>query len=114
MCEILILGTHTMSIRFCLKTRYDTSDVAQVLRSRSGCQYFARQVHTLAQALQTISITWPFTVWGLDLLGPFKKAPRGSTHLLVTVDKFTKWVKVKYLAKFGTKQAIDFIQDNIF
>jgi hypothetical protein len=51
MCEILILGTHTMSIRFCLKTRYDTSDVAQVVRSRSGCQYFARQVHTLAQAL---------------------------------------------------------------
>jgi hypothetical protein len=26
--------------------------------------------------MQTIPITWPFTVWGLDLVGPLKKAPR--------------------------------------
>jgi hypothetical protein len=36
------------------------------------------------------------------------------THLLVAVDKFTKWVKVKPLAKIGSKQAVDFIQDIIF
>jgi hypothetical protein len=53
-------------------------------------------------------------VWGLDLLGPFKKAPRGLTHLLITVDKFTKLIKVKPLAKIGSKQATDFIQDIIF
>jgi hypothetical protein len=28
-------------------------------------------------------------VWGLELLRHFKKAPRGLTHLFVTVDKFT-------------------------
>jgi hypothetical protein len=33
-----------------------------------------------------IPITWPLAVWGLDLLGPFKKAPRGLTHLLIVVD----------------------------
>jgi hypothetical protein len=53
-------------------------------------------------------------VWGLDLLGPFKKAPRGLTHLLVAVDKFTKWFEAKPLAKIGSKQAVDFIQDIIF
>jgi HEAT repeat protein len=36
------------------------------------------------------------------------------THLLVVVDKFTKWVQAKALAKIGSKQAIDFIQDIIF
>jgi hypothetical protein len=50
-----------------------------------------------------IPITWPFTVWGLDLLRPFKKAPEGLTHLLITVDKFTKWVEAKPLAKIGSK-----------
>jgi hypothetical protein len=71
-------------------------------------------IHALAQELQTIPITWPFTVWGMDLLGSFKKALRGLTHLLVAVNKFTKWIKAKPLAKIGSKQAVDFIQDIIF
>jgi hypothetical protein len=50
----------------------------------------------------------------LDLLGPFKNAPDGFTHLLVVVDKFTKWIEVKPLAKIGSKQAVDFIEDIIF
>jgi hypothetical protein len=57
-----------------------------------------------------IPITWPFAVWGLNLLGIFKKAPGGLTHLLVMVDKFTKWVEEKPLAKIGSKQDVDFNQ----
>jgi hypothetical protein len=60
-----------------------------------------RQIHAIAQELQTIPITWMFFVWGMDLLGPFKKTPRGMTHLLVVVDKFTKWIEVKPLDKIG-------------
>jgi hypothetical protein len=71
--------------------------------SYRGCQYFARQIHVLAQELQTIPITWQFVVWGLDLLGPFKKAPEGLTHLLDAVNKFTKWIEAKNLAKIGSK-----------
>jgi hypothetical protein len=56
-----------------------------------------------------ISITWPFAVWGLDLLGPFRKAPRALTYLLVVVDKFINWVKALHLAKISSKQAVDFI-----
>jgi hypothetical protein len=41
--------------------------------------------------------------------GTFKKAPEGLTHLLIMVDKFTKWAEVKPLAKIGSKQAVDFI-----
>jgi hypothetical protein len=29
-------------------------------------------------------------VWGLDMVGPLKKALNGFTHLLIAVDKFTK------------------------
>jgi hypothetical protein len=31
----------------------------------------------------------------LDLVGPFKKAKGRFTHIFITVDKFTKWVKAK-------------------
>ena len=43
-----------------------------------------------ASALKTIPIAWPFAVWGLDMVGPFKMARGGLTRLLVAVDKFTK------------------------
>jgi hypothetical protein len=69
--------------------------MVQIVRSCKGCQYFARQVHTPSQELQIIPIAWPFSVWGLDLLGPFKKAFGGFTHLLVMVDKFTKWIEAR-------------------
>jgi hypothetical protein len=48
-------------------------------------------------------------VWGPDLLGPFKKALRGLTHLLITVNKFTKWIEVKPLAKISSNLAVNFI-----
>jgi transposase InsO family protein len=50
----------------------------------------------------------------MDPLGPFKKAPGGLTHLLVMVDKFTKWIEVKPLAKIDSRQSVNFIQDIIF
>jgi hypothetical protein len=53
-------------------------------------------------------------VWGLDLLGAFKKASEGLTHLLVEIDKFTKWIEARPLAKIGSKKAVNFIQDIIF
>jgi hypothetical protein len=61
-----------------------------------------------------IPMTWPFTVWALELLGPLKKASGGLTHLLVVVNEFTKWIEAKPLAKIGSMQAVDFILDIIF
>jgi hypothetical protein len=51
-----------------------------------------------AQALQTLPMTWPFAVWGLDMVGPFEKALGGYTHLFVAIDKFTKWIEVHPLS----------------
>jgi hypothetical protein len=53
-------------------------------------------------------------MWGLDLFGPFKKVLGGLTHLLVTIDKFTMWIKARPLAKIDSKKGVNFIQDIIF
>jgi hypothetical protein len=55
------------------------TDATRIVRTCEGCQFYARQAHLPAQALQTIPITWPFAVWGLDLVGPLQKAPGGCT-----------------------------------
>ena len=39
-----------------------------------ACQFLSKQHHLPAQQLQTIPVTWPFACWGLDMIGPFKKA----------------------------------------
>ena len=45
------------------------------------------------------------------MVGPFKTARGGLTHLLVAVDKFTKWVEAKPIKKLNGPTAVTFIAD---
>ena len=87
------------------------ADADELVRTCQGCQMYARQPHVPATELKTIPITWPFAVWGLDMVGPLKKASRGFTHLLVAVDKFTKWVEAKPIRKLDGATALKFVKD---
>jgi hypothetical protein len=89
------------------------ADATRIVRTYQGCQFYARQTHLPAQALQTIPITWPFAVWGLDLVGPLQKAPGGYTHLLVAIDKFSKWTEVRPLNSIRSEQAVAFFTNII-
>jgi hypothetical protein len=73
------------------------ANATRIVRSYRGCQFYTRQMHLSTQALQTIPITWLFAVWGLDLVGPLQMAPGGFKHLLVAIDKFSKWIEVRPL-----------------
>ena len=48
------------------------------------------------------------------MVGPFKKAPSGFTHLLVAVDKFTKCVEAKLVRKCDGKTATKFLRELIY
>jgi transposase InsO family protein len=67
-----------------------------------------------AHALQMIPVTWPFAVWGLDIVGPLRKAPGGYTHLLVAIDKFSKWVEVCPITNLRAEQAVTFFTDIVY
>jgi hypothetical protein len=69
-----------------------------------ACQFHAKQIHQPAQELQTIPLTWPFAVWGLDILGPFPRAQGGYRYLYVAIDKFTKWVEVEPVCTIPASQ----------
>jgi hypothetical protein len=51
---------------------------------------------------------------GLDMIKPFKKAQGGYIHVLVAIDKFTKWIEYKPIASLTSAKAVEFIQDMIF
>jgi ribonuclease HI len=42
-------------------------DAAEMVKSCEACQFHAKQIHQPAQELQTIPLTWPFAVWGLEM-----------------------------------------------
>jgi hypothetical protein len=50
-------------------------------------------------------------MWGLDAVGPFRTAPGGYKHILVAVNKFTKWIEVRPVAKVTSEEAAKFIRD---
>ncbi|KAK1620063.1 hypothetical protein QYE76_025580 [Lolium multiflorum] len=63
-----------------------------------------------AQELKTIPITWPFAVWGLDMVGKLKRSsPGGFEYLLVAVDKFSKWIEAKPVRKADGATALKFV-----
>jgi ribonuclease HI len=90
------------------------SDAAELVQRCEACQFLSKQQHLPTQQLHTIPITWPFACWGLDMIGPFKKAQGGYTHILVAIDKFTKWIEYKPIASLTSAKAVEFIQDIIF
>ena len=50
-------------------------------------------------------------VLGLDLIGPLKRVPGSYTHLLVVVDKFSKWIEARPISAIRSEQAVLFFLD---
>jgi hypothetical protein len=89
-------------------------DASEIVRTCEGCQFYARKTNLPAHTLQTIPVIWPFAVWGLDIVGPLRKAPGGYTHLLVAIDKFSKWVEVRPITNLRAEQVVMFFTDIIY
>jgi hypothetical protein len=84
-------------------------DAAEMVKRCEACQFHAKQIHQPVRELQTIPLTWPFAVWGLDILGPFPRAQGGYRYLCVAIDKFTKWVEVEPVCTILARSAVKFI-----
>lgn len=52
---------------------------------------------------------WPFVQWGIDLIRPLPRGQEATTHVIVAIDYFTKWVKVKVLNRVTKKKTTDFV-----
>jgi hypothetical protein len=90
------------------------ADASEIVRTCEGCQLYARKTNLPTHTLQTIPVTWPFAVWGLDIVGPLRKVPGGYTYLLVAIDKFSKWVEVRPITNLRAEQAVMFFIDIIY
>jgi hypothetical protein len=47
-----------------------------------------------------------FACWGLDMIEPLTTMPGGFTHVLVAIDKFTKWIEYKPIAMISADRVV--------
>jgi transposase InsO family protein len=64
--------------------------------------------------LQIIPPSWPFVVWGLDIVGSFPHAVGGYWFLYVAIDKFTKCPEATLVVKINKQSVVKFIKSIIY
>jgi hypothetical protein len=89
------------------------ANVEKLVRHYDGCQFFMKRIHVPAHEIQTIPASWPFACWGLDMIGPFKPAPRNFKCMFVMIDKFSKWIEYMPLTKASSEKAVKFLHQII-
>ena len=82
---------------------------AEYVKKCRSCQENGPLIHQPPTNLQTISASWPFAKWGMNILGPFPPATGQRRFLIVAVDYFTKWIEAEPLAKITAAHVQNFM-----
>ena len=56
---------------------------------------------------------WPFTQWGLDIIGPLPRALGNKKFLIVATDYFTKWIETEPLSHIRDMDAKRFLWKSV-
>ncbi|RVW46364.1 Pro-Pol polyprotein [Vitis vinifera] len=88
-------------------------DATAYVQKCDKCQRYAPIPHVPSAALKSVSGPWPFTQWGMDIVGPLPAAPAQKKFLLVATDYFSKWVEAEAYASIKDKDVTKFVWKNI-
>ncbi|GKV52999.1 hypothetical protein SLEP1_g59549, partial [Rubroshorea leprosula] len=88
-------------------------DAQNYVKKCPTCQFNADDIHMPGEMLSSLTSPWPFTQWGVDLLGPFVKGKGSCTFLVVAVDYFTKWIEAKPLSTTTERKIEEFLFNSI-
>ena len=90
------------------------SDCCKFVKKYHKCQIYADKIHIPPTLLNVISSPWPFSMWGIDMIGMIEpKALNGHRFILVAIDCFTKWVEAASYANVTKQVIVRFIKNQI-
>jgi len=85
-------------------------DAQQFVKRCLQCQRHGDLIHELAHELQPIITPWPFSQWGLDLIGKtHPTSSNGHKFIITAIEYFTKWVEAIPMTYIMGKQISKFI-----
>ncbi|KAA3484371.1 RNA-directed DNA polymerase (Reverse transcriptase), Ribonuclease H [Gossypium australe] len=108
-----VFGTHangfTMArqiMRFGYYWSTMESDCISYAKKCHKCQIYRDKIHVPPSPLHIMTSPWPFSMWGMDVIGPISpKASNGHRFIFVVIEYFTKWVEAALYANV-TKSAV--------
>ncbi|PKI74776.1 hypothetical protein CRG98_004794 [Punica granatum] len=77
-------------------------------REQKPLPQYAKSVGGPLTELTPILVTWPFSTWGIDIMGPLPLAFGGRKFIVMFVEYFSKWVEVDAVASICEKAIIKF------
>jgi transposase InsO family protein len=86
----------------------------EVITKCKDCQFFQKQTTKHANPLRTIDLSWPFAIWGIEIVGVLPRAPGGFRFLFVTIDTFTKWMKAMPVVNITQEAVVKFLHSIIY
>jgi hypothetical protein len=89
-------------------------DAFEVVKKCRYCQFFQKKMMKHANPLQPIDISWPFAVWGIDIVGILPRAPSDFRYLYIGIDTFTKWMEAMPAVNLTQEAAVKFLQSIIY
>ena len=90
------------------------NDCINYVRKCHKCQIYADKIHVPPTSLNVMVSSWPFSMWGMDMIGPItSKASNGHHFIFVVIDYFTKWVEAASYASVTKAVVARFIKKKI-
>jgi hypothetical protein len=86
----------------------------EIITKCKECQFFQKQTTKHVNPLRPIDLSWPFTVWGIDIVGVLPRVLGGFRFLFVGIDTFTKWMEATPVVNITQKAAVKFLQNIIY
>ena len=88
-------------------------DTREFIKKCIKCQRFENVQCLLVKKLMLIASPWPFTQWGIDIVGPLPRGKRQVKFLVIAIDYFTKWVEAEALSTITKAKIQSFVWKNI-
>ena len=90
------------------------TDCCQFVQRCPECQIHEDLIHVLPSELHTLTSLWPFSIWGIDIIGKISpKSSSGHEFILVAIDYFTKWVEAASYTRLTSARVASFIRSHI-
>ncbi|GAU48525.1 hypothetical protein TSUD_243030 [Trifolium subterraneum] len=110
------LGGRSLA-RKALRARYYwptmQQDAKEHVKKCDKCQRHGDMHLAPPHELKSLSSPWPFTWWGMDILGPFTRGNLQCKYLIVGVDYFNKWVEAEPLPEITSFRILRFFKRDI-
>jgi transposase InsO family protein len=82
----------------------------KVIPNCNDCQFFEKQTTKHANPLRSVDLSWPFAIWGINIVGILPTTLRGFRFLFIAIDTFTKWMEALPVVNITQEATVKFLQ----